>query len=213
MKDLVIIGAGGFGRETLTILKELNKEKPQWNVLGLVDDNVKQTVEGYQVLGDLEWFLNLDPKPYFFVAIADSHTRERIANRCKAAGFQAATLICGGPLQVIAESAEIGEGCYIGRNCGIMANVKIEPFAVIQAKSVLGHDTRVGAYTSMMAEGYVSGSNIGKHCYFGLRCTVVNYVNIADECTFGACSCIVKDATVPGTYVGVPAKLIKPLQK
>ena len=213
MKDLVIIGAGGFGRETLTVLAELNKVTPTWNVLGLVDDNVAETVEGYKVLGNLEWFLSLDPKPYYFIAIADSHARERIANRCKAAGFTAATIICGGPLQVIADSAEIGEGVYIGRNCGIMPNAKIEPFAVVQATSVIGHDATVGAFTSMMAGAYVSGAHIGKHCYFGLRCTIVNYVTIADNCTFGACSCVVKDALVPGTYVGVPAKMIKPLEK
>lgn len=34
MKDLIIIGAGGFGKEALVIAQEMNKNNPQWNILG-----------------------------------------------------------------------------------------------------------------------------------------------------------------------------------
>ncbi len=215
MKDLVIIGAGGFGREMIVHVEmEANKEKPEWNLLGFVDETVTGEVDGYPVLGNLETFLQMESKPYFFIAIADSRVRERIATRCKAAGFPAATILCYGSDYLYAPNAQIGEGCYIGRNCRIMPNVKIEPFCIIQSSSIFGHDTTVGAYTSVMTNINVGGeTNIGSHCYFGLRCTVINRIHITDNCTFGACACVVKDATVPGTYVGVPAKLIKPLQK
>ena len=212
MKDLVIIGAGGFGREMVTQVQRINDVKPTWNVLGLVDETVTETVEGYKILGNLEAFLSMDPKPYYFIAIADSNVRQKIADRCKAAGFPAATVICGEVF--IAPSAEIGEGCFIGRKCGFMNNVKIGPFCIIQDRSSFGHDTTVGAFTSMMSSVMIGGeTHIGAHCYFGMRSTMINRINTADHCTFGACACVVKDALVPGTYVGVPAKLVKPAQK
>lgn len=215
LKDLVIIGAGGFGREMiLHVNEEANKHKLEWNLIGFVDEEQTGEVEGYKILGNLETFLKMEEKPYFFIAIANSEARERIAKQCKAAGFPAATIYCGGMNAMLAPNAEIGEGCYIGRNCAIMNEVKIGPFCIIQGRSLFGHDTTVGEYTSIMTDASFGGeTHVGPHCYFGLRCTVINRINITDHCTFGACACVVKDAAQSGTYVGVPAKLIKPLQK
>ena len=36
MKDIVIIGAGGFGREVAWLIEDINKIEPQWNILGFV---------------------------------------------------------------------------------------------------------------------------------------------------------------------------------
>lgn len=216
MKDLVIIGAGGFGREMCTNIRVLNEDSGEivWNIVGFIDEdpNLKETPEGYKVLGNLDYYLNMENKPYCFIAVADSFSRENIANRCKAAGCPAATITY--PDLVKGDNVEIGEGCYIGRRSALMNEVKVGPFCIIQAKGIFGHDTTVGAFTSIMTDANVGGeTNIGSHCYFGLRCTVINRINITDHCTFGACACVVKDASVPGTYVGVPAKMIKPLQK
>lgn len=215
MKDLVIIGAGGFGRELVDHLQSLEEYgRKEWNLIGYVDENVTGEVRGYKVLGNLETFLKMEEKPYFFIAIANSKIREKIAIRCKEAGFPAATILCYGYNHLYSTRAEIGEGCYIGRDCRLMDNVKIGPFCIIQGRSIFGHDTTVGAFTSVMTDMNSGGeTHIGEHCYFGLRSTVINQINITDNCTFGACVCVVKDAEVPGTYVGVPAKLIKPLQK
>ncbi|MBU3104469.1 hypothetical protein [Clostridium gasigenes] len=37
--DLIIIGAGGIGRETAYIIEEINEINKTWNILGFVDDN------------------------------------------------------------------------------------------------------------------------------------------------------------------------------
>ena len=212
MKDLVIIGAGGFGREMFTHIGWINDQEPTWNFLGYIDDNATETVEGHKILGGLDYLFQMDPKPYYFIAIADSKVREQIANRCKAAGLTAATII--GNVGTIAPNAEIGEGCYIGHHTSLMTNVKIGPFCIIQDRCSFGHDTEVGAFTSTMSNCMFGGeSKIGAHNYFGLRATIINRVNTVDYCTFGACACVVKDAAEPGTWVGVPAKLVKPLKK
>jgi len=216
MKDLVIIGAGGFGREVYTHTERINAllGKKEWNVVGLVDDNsdLKETVEGYKILGNLDYYLNMADKPYYFIAIANPHVREKIASRCKAANCPAATIIY--PDAEIRETAEIGEGCFIGKETVVQNKVKIGDFCIVQRRCIFGHDTTVGPFSSIMAETMSGGeTNIGSRCYFGLRATVINRINITDNCTVGACACVVKDADVPGTYVGVPAKLVKPLQK
>lgn len=213
MTDLVIIGAGGFGREMLEHVKGINQEiAPTWNFLGFVDDGATATKEGDKMLGGLEDFLKMDRKIQYFIAIANMEVREKMANRCREAGFTAATIV--EPKVVTAPGCEIGEGCYIGRNSVLKRNVKIGPFCVIQGGGVLCRGAEVGAYTSVMTNPYFGEDvRIGKYNYFGLRCNVADGITTADHCTFGACATVMEDIAVPGTYAGVPAVLKKPLQK
>ena len=41
-KDIAIFGAGGFGREVLALIKEINRIEPQWNILGFFDDGLEK---------------------------------------------------------------------------------------------------------------------------------------------------------------------------
>lgn len=59
MKNLLIVGASGLGKEILQLLKKITKENSDWNILGFVDDskNIKNTkINGYTVLGGIEYF-------------------------------------------------------------------------------------------------------------------------------------------------------------
>ena len=39
MKNIVIIGAGGVGREVSLIIQQINELEQTWNLLGFIDDN------------------------------------------------------------------------------------------------------------------------------------------------------------------------------
>lgn len=212
MTDLVIIGAGGFGREMLGHVTLINEEiGPTWNFLGFVDDGAQNTKEGDTMLGGLEDFLKMDRSIRYFIAIANMEVREKIAKRCREAGFVAASIIP--PDVTIGAGSKIGEGCYIGRFSAIMRNAKIGDFCIIQT-GLIGRGAEVGDYTSVMTgPSFGDNAKIGKYNYFGLRCNVADGVTTADFCTFGACATIMEDVTIPGTYAGVPAVLKKPLQK
>ena len=59
MKDIIIVGASGFGREVLAMIESINEKEPIWNVLGFIDDNL-DALNGfdikYKVLGRIsEW--------------------------------------------------------------------------------------------------------------------------------------------------------------
>ena len=55
MKNIVIIGAGGFGREVQWLLERMNEKEKQWNLLGYIDDGVAvgTIVDGLPVLGNM----------------------------------------------------------------------------------------------------------------------------------------------------------------
>jgi len=214
MKDLVIIGAGGFGRETLALVEEINEANPTWNFLGFIDDNPDATTaEGSIILGGMDYLKNMNPKPYAVIPIANTATRKKLVEECEVLGIPFATLIHP-EVKIKGKLCTIGEGSIICDDVILPINSHVGKHCIMNFGCCLGHDTVIDDFVSLMPFTAISGEvYVGKGCYFGVRSTVINQVKIVDNCTFGASATVVKDITVPGTYVGVPAKLIKPLIK
>ena len=58
MKDIVIIGAGGFGREVAWLIERINNESPTWKIKGFIDDNEQlwgKQEDNYKVLGGTDY--------------------------------------------------------------------------------------------------------------------------------------------------------------
>ena len=212
MKDLVIFGAGGMGREIAQLVEDINAIEKTWNFLGFIDDTTNgPTPEGYPVLGNLEYLLAMENKPYVSVCIANSHLREMIVKKCEAAGCKFATIIHPS-VRIKSKQCTIGEGTILCSDVELGINTHVGKFCFLNAACGLGHDAVLDDYVSMMSHTITGGDiHVASHCYFGLRCTIINKIDITSDCTFGACAVVVKDATEPGTYVGVPARLIKKL--
>lgn len=71
MNDLIIIGAGGFGICTASIVERINAVHPTWNLLGFLDDNKdlqNKEVFGYSVLGPISAAADY-PNAYFQCSI------------------------------------------------------------------------------------------------------------------------------------------------
>lgn len=212
MKDLIIVGAGGFGRETKVLVDEINEAEPTWNFLGYVDDNPNvETKEGDKILGTSDYVLGLDPKPYVIIPIANARVRMALAEKMEKGGVPFATLIHPN-VKMKGNLCTVGEGSILCDGVKLAVNSHVGRHCILNMDCGLGHDTVMDDFSSMMSQTITGGETyIGKGCYFGLRCTVINLLKITDFCTFGAGAVVVKNATEPGTYVGVPARLIKPL--
>lgn len=211
MKDLVIIGCGGFGREVVEFVKLINEQSPTWNFLGFVDDNENaRTVEGYTILGGLEALYSIADTTYACIAIADIGSRKRLAEECEKHGVKFATIISP-DLKMRGELCTVGEGSIIATGCEMAINSHVGKHCILNTGAGLGHDTVVGDFVDMMPFTAVMGDvRIGDYCYFGVRSTVINGVRIAEHCTIGACGCVIKDLEEPGTYVGVPVRMVRP---
>ena len=85
MKDLIIFGASGFGREVAWAVERINKASPTWNLLGFMDDNedIQGTeINGYKVLGKTT-DIGKYPDVYFVCAVGAAKVRERIIRNLK----------------------------------------------------------------------------------------------------------------------------------
>jgi sugar O-acyltransferase (sialic acid O-acetyltransferase NeuD family) len=210
IKPLVIIGAGGFGREVAWLVSDINNalSKPQWDILGFVDDSVVETAEGYSVLGGIDW-LNKHAASFFVVcAIGNPSTRKTVIDSISSSSISFGTLIH--PSVKMSKYVTVLEGSIICSDTIITTNVKIGRHCILNLGTRIGHDSVLDDYSSLMPGVNIAGDVVlGKGSYLGLNASVINKVRVGDWTTVGAGATVVSDLPEKCVAVGIPAKPIK----
>ena len=211
LKDIIIIGAGGVGRETALIIESINEHKEEWNLLGFVDDdeNIQgKLINGYNVLGKLEYLLNYNREVYVVCAIANCKVKKAIVNHLQEnKNIKFATLIH--PSVNINKTVEIGQGSIIYNGVILTANIKIGNQVIISPKCGIGHDSVIEDYVTLLWNVNVSGSvKIGQGSTLGSGSTIIQGLEIGKNSFIGAGAAVIRDIEANRTAVGVPSKYI-----
>lgn len=212
MKELIIFGASGFGREVAWAVERLNRITPTWNLLGFMDDadGIQGTeINGYKVLGKTEDVSDY-PDAYFVVAVGASRTREKIVSNMKAVNpsIKFGTVI--DPSVEISEFVTIGEGTIICAHTIITVNIEIGAHVIINLDCTVGHDAVIRDFVTLYPSVNISGiTNIGHAVELGTGMQIIQGKSVGDYSIVGAGAVVVKDIPTKCTAVGSPAKPIK----
>ena len=182
MKDIVIIGAGGIGRELAWIIEEINEVNPTWNILGFVDENSEiwgKELNGYKVLGGLDILDKLESKPEVIVAIANCSVKKNIVAKLNNK-FDFATIIH--PSVRISRYIEIGQGTIIYPGVILTVNTKIGNHVVISGNCGIGHDTVIGEFSSVLWGSCFSGYDVvGEECFVGVGAKSIQGIKVGSR--------------------------------
>ena len=211
LKDIIIIGAGGVGRETALIVESINEHKEEWNLLGFVDDNEEiqgKLINGYKLLGKLEYLLNYNREVYVVCAIANCKVKKAMVNHLQEnKNIKFATLIH--PSVNINKTVEIGQGSIIYNGVILTANIKIGNQVIISPKCGIGHDSVIEDYVTLLWNVNVSGSvKIGQGSTLGSGSTIIQGLEIGKNSFIGAGAAVIRDIEENKIAVGVPSKYI-----
>ena len=210
MKNLVIIGAGGVGRETALIVQQINQLDDTWNLVGFVDDNLDnfgKVINGYSVIGGIDTLERLDEDYYVVIAIANYKVKKSIVERLKGK-FRFATIVH--PKVWIHDFMTLGEGSIIYEGAILTSNIEIGNHVIVCPKCGVGHDSKVKDYVSLLWNVNVSGNDlIDEGVLMGTGSTVIQGKTIGKGATIGAGAVVVDNVDPFSTAVGVPAKVIK----
>lgn len=207
MKDLIIVGAGGFGREALYVASDINKFHPQWNIKGFIDDNLNALDDikcNYPILGKIKDWETSENEVYV-MGISSPQAKEKVSFILKERGAKFITLIH--PRAMVYETATIGEGCIIGGmsnigDCAIIGNF------VNVAGSIVGQDSSIDDFSTTTAFVNIANAKIGKRVFIGSHSVILNGKKVGDD-AFVCAGSIVLSNVKPGTKVmGYPAKKI-----
>lgn len=210
MKNLIIIGAGGVGRETAWIVEQINRVNPTYNLLGFLDDNTDlwgTYINGYRVLGGVKYIEDNECNCEVVVAIANYDVKKKIVNKLKNQNIIYSTIIH--PNLNIHNSVEIGEGTIIYEGVIISPNVKIGNHVIVSPKSGIGHDSVIKDYVSVLWNVSISGNDfIEEGVLLGSASTIIQNKKIGRQTVVGAGAVVIENIDKKKTSVGVPAKVI-----
>ena len=205
MKELILVGAGGFGRELLHWIKVINRENNKWVIKGFIDDNLK-ALEGYEcdykVIGRIDDWLPV-PSEVFACAIAHPQTKERVVKKLKSRGAVFERIIH--PQASIGEFNKIGEGLIMYPKAVVTVNVTIGDFVTLLSSA--GHDVTIGDYSTISSFCGLNGNvKIGKRVFLGSHVAIVPGRKIGDDAFLAAGSVVVTNVKANKKVMGNPAK-------
>ena len=210
MRNIVIIGAGGVGREVSLIIQQINELEQTWNLLGFIDDNTDnwgKVINGYSVIGGIDSLEFLSNDTYIVIAIANYEVKKNIVNKINNK-FKFATIVH--PKVWIHDYMTVGEGTIIYEGAILTANIEIGNHVIISPKCGVGHDSIIKDYVSLLWNVNVSGNDlIEEGVMMGSGSTVIQGKKIGKGSIIGAGAVVVNDIESFSTAVGVPAKVIK----
>ena len=213
MQDIIIIGAGAFGREVKWLIERINEagDNAQWNVIGFVDDGIAkgEIVAELPVLGGMDYLLGLKKQINLVSAIAGVNVRKQIINKLRSKdNVQFPNLI--DPSVIQSPSVQMGKGNIICASSILSIDIKIDDFVIIDWNCTIGHDVVIGSYVTVYPGTNISGCvDIDECCEIGTGTKVVQGLKIASDVVTGAGAVVAKGIEASGTYVGVPVKKVK----
>ncbi len=205
-KNVVIIGAGGHAKVIADIIIKSGD-----NVYGFLDDNKKKNeiiIDNYKIIGKIDDCLTLQKNAselYFIIAIGNNYTRKLISEKYDLNYYTAIH-----PTSTIGMQVQIDKGTVVMANVCVNSNTKIGQHCIINTGAVVEHDNIIDDYVHISPNATLCGTvKIGECTHIGAGTTIINNVGITKECIIGAGAVIVNDVLEKGTYVGVPAKIMK----
>lgn len=202
---ILIIGASGHGKVVADVALNMKK----WKRIDFLDDDTsKATSLGLKVIGTSSDFPKFIDDYDIFLGIGNNNTREHFEKILESYGATIPTLIH--PHAVIGEGVQIGAGSIVMAGVVINCSTIIGKSCIVNTSASIDHDNIIEDFVHISPGTHLAGAvKVGKKSWLGIGSIVSNNLTIANECTLGAGSVVVKDIHSPGIYAGIPVRRLR----
>ncbi len=204
-EPLLIYGAGGLGKEILSLVRELDEFEP----IGFLDDGIRKDslVKGLKVLGGLDVLNSFSTPVNLVLGIGDPASKSILIKMIDPSRVYYPVL--KHPSVILQEEAaiKIGAGSILTAGCILTTDIQIGSHVLINLNTTIGHDVMIGNCSSVMPGVNIAGGvKIGEAVLIGSGANILNHVKVGNYSIIGMGAVVIRDVSAEITVVGVPAK-------
>lgn len=207
---IVIVGAGGFGREVLDVIAAINAAGGDLRFSGFIDDGeVDEELIARRhgrLLGTVGELRDMDVA--YVVAIGSGSARRKVQDRLAGGRSRAVSLVH--PVATVGGDNRIGPGCILTAGSRVTTNITLSAHVQLHVNSTVGHDSTLGDFVSVFPGATVSGGvTVGAGATIGTGANVLPGLCIGEGAFVGAGAVVTRDVKPGRTVVGSPARPIR----
>ncbi|MDP4788176.1 MAG: acetyltransferase, partial [Opitutales bacterium] len=204
MKKLLIVGAGGFGRELHAWASQHPDCGRAWTLAGFLDDNS----EALTSFGRFAPVLSLSghqpsADTVYLAGLGLPSMKEKLVAPLIAAGAEFLTFVH--PRALIGARVKLGKGVVICPGSVLSVDIEIGDFAMVNLNCTIGHDASVGPWTTVSAQCDITGHvRVADRVFMGSRASIIPGKSVGSRAVVGAGAVVVTDVPAAVTVVGIP---------
>lgn len=206
VRRILIVGAGGFGREVLHWCRDAWPDRAAL-FAGFLSENT-DILSGHDcplpVVSDPATF---EPQAgdALVMAIGIPGVRRRVAEDLLARGAEFLTLVH--PTAIVAPTATIGTGSVICPGAIVSDSARLGRFGLVNYHASLAHDAAAGDFAVLSPYAALAGSaRIADDVFLGLHASVGPSVSIGPRSKVAANSCALADVPGDSLVLGIPGR-------
>lgn len=206
MKNIVIVGAGGFGREVFGYVADCISAGEQWIFKGFIDDNINALDNYNYPIKVISTISDYTPQPddFLICALGNPKTKKKNIEFLLEKNAKFETLIH--PSAYVGRNVKIGNGVVLCPKVSLTCDISIDDFAMLNVGTGCGHDARVGRYSTISGFCDITGfCEVGEGAFLGSHVSMHPSSKIGNWASVGLGSSVVLNVKDGTSAFGNPA--------
>ncbi|MCK4234493.1 NeuD/PglB/VioB family sugar acetyltransferase [candidate division WOR-3 bacterium] len=213
MRELIILGAGGYARETMAVVNRTKKYRIIHLYDEMISDDSSISVHSIPVIDNLDKYkaMPFSERPVLISAVGNPALKKRWAEQYSA-NFEFVSVV--DPDARIGPNVKIQVGSIITAGCILTTDIYIGNHVNINLNCTIGHDTIIEDYCDLSPGCHISGNvTMNEGSALGTGVVVIPKKVIGKWSIIGAGAVVLTDIQSNSLAVGIPAKVIRTIPK
>jgi sugar O-acyltransferase (sialic acid O-acetyltransferase NeuD family) len=209
-RGLLLVGAGGFARETAEAVRAVNAVAPTWELLGYVDDSpalLGTAIAGVPIVGPIDAVHeHPDAAVVLCTGRPDNYvSRPLIAERLGLDDERYATVVH--PTATIGSTCRVGAGSVLLAHVDLTADVVVGRHVAVMPQVVLTHDVTIGDWATVASGVRIGGGcHVAAAAYIGSGACLREGLTVGERAMVGMGSVVTRDVPAERLWFGAPAR-------